>query len=774
MRKFVKRWDWWLVAILVLAAGLYGWNIWEAGQANDFYTAAIVSMTKSWKAFWYASFDPASFITVDKPPVALWFMAISAKIFGVHGWSVVLPSVLFGIGSVGLIYAMVKPYFGRLAGNLAALFMTITPIVVADSRTNNMDATLVFFLLLAGFLLQRAVAKRKTWLVIVSFALIGVAFNVKMLQAFMLLPAMYFFYWIASTVGWKKKIVHLAMATIALAVFTLAWPVAVDSTNKNSRPYIGSSSTNSVLNLAFGYNGSQRLLGQSTGTGSRFPGMGSSSKGKSGQAPTGTKGKTGTPPSGSKTGAKGTKPTGKKASGKMMAGTKMPGGSKGGAPTGMTGGKQGDGAGGGGGAFNIGTTGPFRLFQQALGGQVSWFFPLALTGLVGAYLYEADRKKRWWQTTHNQQQLWYWAGWLVPVAGFFSIASFFHPYYMIMLAPPLAVLGGIGIATFVKSVKEGRQPWQRYIFAIGLLTTAALQAWYVYSYYPWLSWLIAGGSAITAALIAFVFTSWRKVAVTSTFAITLLSLAPGFWSLTPTIAGESAAIPTAGPDLLTSGGNSGGMGNESANTKLIKYLEKHDGNAKYLFATMDSGTAAPYIIKTGKSVMTIGGFNGTDNAISLAKFKQLVKAGQVKYFYVAGKSTSGSIVNWVKKHGTKISAKTYGGTSASSMMGATSTSESKTISSASKKATKPTGSRQGGQPGGQMPSGSKPSGMKKPSGTKKPSGVQKPSTTPKTSGTSKQMTKPSQKPSSKTGSNKQGQPGAGGMGGNGGTLYKLN
>lgn len=555
------------------------------------------------------------------------------------------------------------------------------------------------------------------------------------------------------------------MATIALAVFTLAWPVAVDSTNKSSRPYIGSSSTNSVLNLAFGYNGSQRLLGQSTGTGSRFPGMGSSSKGKSGQAPTGTMGKTGTPPSGSKTGTKGVAPTGKKSGGQM------PGGSKGGAPTGMTGGKQGTGAGagGGGGAFNIGSAGPFRLFQQALGGQVSWFFPLALAGLVGAYLYEADRKKRWWQTTRNQQQLWYWAGWLVPVAGFFSIASFFHPYYMIMLAPPLAVLGGIGIATFVKSVREGRQPWQRYIFAFGLLATAALQAWYVYSYYPWLSWLIAGGSVITAALIAFVFTSWRKVAVTSTFAIALLSLAPGFWSLTPTIAGESAAIPTAGPDLLTSGGNSGGMGNESANTKLIKYLEKHNGNAKYLFATMDSGTAAPYIIKTGKSVMTIGGFNGTDNAISLAKFKQLVKAGQVKYFYVAGKSTSGSIVNWVKKHGTKISAKTYGGTSASSMMGATSTSEGKTISSASKKSTKPTGSTQGGQPGGQMPSG-----MKKPSGTKKPGSAQKPSATKKTSGTAKKMTKPSQKPSSKTGSSKQGQPSTGGMGGNGGTLYKLN
>ncbi len=785
MRKLTKHWDWWLVAILALAAGLYGWNIWQAGSANDFYTAAIVSMTKSWKAFWYASFDPASFITVDKPPVALWFMAISAKIFGVHGWSVVLPSVLFGIGSVGLIYAMVKPYFGRLAGNLAALFMTITPIVVADSRTNNMDATLIFFLLLAGYLLQRAVAKRKTWLVIVSFALIGVAFNVKMLQAFMLLPAMYFFYWIASTVGWKKKLLHLTMATIALVIFTLAWPVAVDSTSKSSRPYIGSSSTNSVLNLAFGYNGSQRLLGQSTGTGSRFPGMGNNKKGKTGQAPSGTKGKQGTPPSGTKAGGKtGTKPSG----------TKMPGGSKGGAPTGM-GNKQanGGGAGGGGGAFNIGTAGPFRLFQQALGGQVSWFFPLALTGLVGAYLYEADRKKKWWQTTRNQQQLWYWAGWLVPVAGFFSIASFFHPYYMIMLAPPLAVLGGIGIATFVKSVKEDRQSWQRYVFAFGLLATAALQAWYVYSYYPWLSWIIAGGSVITAALIAFVFTSWRKVAVASTFAVTLLSLAPGFWSLTPTISAESAAIPTAGPDLLTSGGgNSGGMGNESANTKLIKYLEKRNGNAEYLFATMDSGTAAPYIIKTGKAVMTIGGFNGTDNAISLTKFKKLVKEGKVKYFYVAGKSTSGSIVNWVKKHGTKVSAKAYGGSTSSNSMGGASMSSTSEMtgsaggSSTSKKkptsgtSSKKSGGTQGGQqPGGQAPSGSqKPSGAKpsgsKPTGMKKPSGTKKPSSTQKPSSTSKKNTKPSKKPSGTAGSSKQGQPGAGGMGGNGGTLYKLN
>ncbi len=155
------KFDWILTVILILALFLYGWQIWKAGSANAFYTAAIKSMTESFKNFWYGSFDPAGYITVDKPPIALWFMAISAKIFGLHGWSVVLPSVLFGVGSVYLMFRLVAPYFGKIAGHLAALAMTLTPIVVADSRTNNMDATLIFFLLLGLFLLEKAVKSKK-------------------------------------------------------------------------------------------------------------------------------------------------------------------------------------------------------------------------------------------------------------------------------------------------------------------------------------------------------------------------------------------------------------------------------------------------------------------------------------------------------------------------------------------------------------------------------------------------------------------------------------
>ncbi|MFT8583866.1 glycosyltransferase family 39 protein [Liquorilactobacillus hordei] len=642
-KKHVKI-DLWLVAILVLAAFLYGWNIWEAGSANSFYTSAIISMSESWKNFWYASFDPAGFITVDKPPVALWFMVIFVKIFGLHGWSIVISSVLFSLGSVFLIYKMVKPYFGALAARIAALLMTLTPIVVADARTNNMDATLVFFLLLACYVLQKAVSKHNIWLVGLAFALVGVSFNVKMLQAFMILPAMYVFYWIASKENWKRILWGSVVGTIALIVFTLSWPLAVDSVSKQNRPYIGSSSTNSVLNLAFGYNGTQRLLGQTTGTGGTFTGMGNSKKG-------------------TKTKAKAKAPNTKKLTNsnkQNKAGGKAPGMTKGT-------GKTGNNAGGGNSIFNVGTAGVTRLFQTALGQQISWYLPLALVGLIIAYLAAYDTKKKWWQLNRRQEQLIYWAGWLVPVAGFFSVASFFHPYYTIMLAPPIAVLAAVGISSFIESlntVPSKKNYWLRGIMGVGIITNGALQAFFVWEYSVIAGIVVAVISVIMSIFIIF---NYSKVKLFTAVGLLGLLWLPAFWSLTPTISAESAAIPTSGPSLLSGNGQSAGsIGDNSANTKLISYLKKHNGSkVKYLFATTDSNTAAPYIIKTKKAVMTIGGYNGTDNAITLKQFKKLVKKGEIKYFYISSHTNNNAIVRWVKKHGKKISASTYGGNSSS-------------------------------------------------------------------------------------------------------------
>ena len=583
-------------------------------------------------------------------------MAISAKIFGVHGWSVVLPSVLFGLGSVYLMYRLIQPYFGKLAGRLAALAMTLTPIVVADSRTNNMDATLIFFLLLALLLLEKAVVSNKAWWAMASFALVGIAFNVKMLQAFMILPAMYLFYWVAAQEKWSQKIKKLALGTSVLVVFTLAWPLSVDLTNSSSRPYVGGSENNSVLELAFDYNGSERLLGQSTGTGGSF-GQGMNGN-KKRQAPSGNK--------------KRSRPTkiqnGVKAGKQPSKAMKGMGGQKGG-PGGP--GNQKGKAGGGGGAFAIGTAGPLRIFQSDLGPQIAWLLPFALFGLVGGFVYYHDKNRKWYYLSQQQKQMLLWTGWLVPVYGFFSIASFFHPYYMIMLAPAVTALFGIGGYVMIQMNRTlTRTDWKFYLLPLAILTSAGLQAWYVYSYYPWLTYiLLALGLGFASALVLVHDHLTKKLAVTGGIAAIMLS--PGWWSLTPTLAAESSAIPTAGPDLLTNGanGSAGGMGDSNVNTQLLKYLEKHQGNAKYLMGTNDSNSAAPYIIKSGKAVMALGGYNGTDEALSLKQFKHLVKTGQIKYFYISGKTASassgqiGKIIQWIKKNGNKVSANKYGSTS---------------------------------------------------------------------------------------------------------------
>lgn len=746
--------DWILSVILLLALFLYGWQIWKAGSANAFYTAAIKSMTESFKNFWYGSFDPAGYITVDKPPVALWFMAISAKIFGLHGWSIVLPSVLFGVGSVYLIYQLVTPFFGKNAGRLSALAMTITPIVVADSRTNNMDATLVFFLLLAVWFLVRSISKHNVWLLIVSFSLIGIAFNVKMLQAFMILPAMYLFYWLAANESCKSKITKLVFATVGLAVFTLAYPVSVDLTPASQRPYVGGSETNSELELAFGYNGTERLLGQTTGTGGTFGGgMNAKSQKKSTGGPGGGKMPTAMKQNG-KT------PTGKTS---KNGGQKMPTGGPGG-QAGKKGGPGKMGAGGGGGAFNIGTIGPLRLFQSALGPQISWLLPFAIIGLIGGLVYYRDRRKRWLHLSTEQKHLVLWASWLVPVAGFFSVASFFHPYYTIMLAPPIAALFGIGMVALSRMLRDNsRTNWRFYLLPLAILKTAGLQAWYVSSEYPWLTWVILI-VAVIATILLMIFP--RNTAGQTLLGLATVSIlaAPAWWSLTPTLAAESAMIPTAGPSLLESNGAGGGgmgMGNSSVNKKLLSYLEKHQGNAKYLFATSDSTTAAPYIIKTGKAVMAMGGFNGTDPAISLSQFKKLVKTGQLKYFYYSGRSGNTKIINWIKKHATKVKTSLYQDSTQSQtgmfgQPGAASTGKK-----SAKSGTPTTGSN------GQRPTGKRSVPTGKPSAKKGTAPGSRPTTTKKAASTKANSAKATKK-----------QPTAqpsmgGGMGGQSSVLYDL-
>lgn len=200
-----QRFDMVLICIAILSAFLNIFNIWKDQYANAYYTAAVTSMLQSWHNFFYASFDPAGYVTVDKPPVAFWIQAIFAWIFGVHGWSVILPQALAGVGSVLLMYHLVKPTFGKTAARLTSLIMACVPIAVAVSRTNNIDSLLVFALLIATWMLFQVIRNQKISWVLGAFAMIGVGFNIKMLQAYMVVPAFMYFTCLLSRANGKRN-----------------------------------------------------------------------------------------------------------------------------------------------------------------------------------------------------------------------------------------------------------------------------------------------------------------------------------------------------------------------------------------------------------------------------------------------------------------------------------------------------------------------------------------------------------------------------------------
>nr|WP_202109814.1 glycosyltransferase family 39 protein [Bacillus velezensis] len=700
-----------LILILLASAFLNMYNIWNDDTVNPYYTAAVTSMLQSFHNFFYASFDAAGFITVDKPPVTYQIQTISALIFGMHGWSVILPQALAGVGSVLFMYLLIKPTFGKTAARIASFVMACTPIAVAVARTNNVDALLVFFLLFATWLLFKAIRKGRLIWLLAAFFVVGAGFNTKMLQAYMILPAFLLFYMIAANTTVKKKIISLVSALAVLAAVSLSWPLIVDNIPASKRPYVGSSQTNSVLELAFGYNGIQRLTGQSSGGGQGGPDgnaskeMSSSGGSSQMQKPPGQ--------SSSSSSASGDKSqngsmTAPPSNGKMPSGGEMPSGGQGGPPSGGDGGggKSGAGTGSkmqsGSGMFGTGTPGPLRLFQTELSDQISWLLPFAIFGMAGLLIAGARERRR---LSAEQKETIFWAAWLVPIAGFFNVAEFFHHYYLIMLAPPIAALVGAGWVALVHLYRK-QAGWKTWLLPAAILVTTGFELFILRNYNDQIGagWSIGVGViGAVAAIALFVFKQRQKPLsyYVSLAALLVLMVMPIYWASTPLLYGGNSSLPETGPQLASTSGKGMGMDNASVNTKLIKYLEKHNAGADYLFATTDSNTAAPYIIKTKKAVMAIGGYSGSDPAITLAQFKKLVKEGKVKYFLASGMGKGGNndIVQWVEKNGKKVSSDKW-----------QSNTDQKTKNSdaADKKSSKAAGknSRMSGGPGGMNQSAS--------------------------------------------------------------------
>ena len=228
-----------VAGIMLLSVGLHFSNLGAIGDANSYYTAAVKSMLQSWHNFFFVAAEPGGSVSVDKPPLGLWIETAFAFVLGVEGWTVSLPNILAGVFSVPLLYHLVKKYMGEVAGLVAALVLVVTPVAIATDRNNTMDGMLVFTLLLAAWAFIAATETDKVhWLFLGAF-IVGLGFNIKMLQAFLPLPAFYALYFFGSKTGWFRKIFNLGVASLILLVVSLSWAVIVDLTPADQRPYFG-------------------------------------------------------------------------------------------------------------------------------------------------------------------------------------------------------------------------------------------------------------------------------------------------------------------------------------------------------------------------------------------------------------------------------------------------------------------------------------------------------------------------------------------------------
>jgi 4-amino-4-deoxy-L-arabinose transferase-like glycosyltransferase len=413
-----------------------------------------------------------------------------------------------------------------------------------------------------------------------------------MMEAFLVLPAFYLLYLLAAPVSWWRRFVHLGFATVVLLVVSLSWAVAVDLTPADQRPYMGGSSNNSALELALGYNGMERLLGHNNGPGGGPPGGG------------------------------------------------FPKGGPGGGPPG----------GGPGGVGENGDPGLFRLLNSQMSGQIGWLLPLAIVGLLAA----SWQRRPCLPLDRRQGALVLWGMWLLTMGGFFSVAGYFHRYYMVMLAPAIAALVGPGI---VALWRDYRSPgWRGCVLPLTLVGMAALHTYIILAYYdenwtPWLTPGIAGLCLVAAGVLVVARLRSGLSARAScyllgaaTAGILALLIAPTTWAAYTVFQGSGGGLAGAGPQPVREYGYGGPPGPPpgghprggpggpgEADPTLVDYLQANKGDAEYLVATPNAMSASPIILNTDEPVITLGGFMGRDPAVTSDELARLVDRGSVRF-----------------------------------------------------------------------------------------------------------------------------------------------
>ena len=610
-----------LAAVLAVTGALSVIGIWnESASANPYYAAAVRSMMESFHNFFYVSFDPGGFISVDKPPFALWLQTASALLFGFHVWSLILPESLAAVASVYILYRMVSRVFGFGAGILSAAALAVTPIFIAIARSNNTDAILILLMVLASDLLLRAAETGRLRYLLPAMAVAGLGYNTKMLAAFMVLPAFIAAWLCAGGPRFAKRAGELAIAGALLLAVSFSWSAAVDLTPAADRPYVGSSATNSEIDLALGYNGIMRVI----------PNLYRPSSVKA-------------------------VPASSKLSAVRLSVQKA-------APRNLG---------------EVGSPGPLRLINRQLGSQAAWFLPLALIGgfaaSIDAFRHRREKRKR---AVHMV----FWLAWLLPMYFYYSFSTgYIHRYYLGMLTPCLAALAGIGGAFLWRRYRHGGKA--AFLLPAAVALTAALQIALMLPFRHWSRYLIEivmlTGAAAAAALIALRKTHSRTpVRIALAVGLVGLFIAPAAWSASAILYNQGGGNPYAGPltelasrpirlesTMRTVFSLRGESRYETAehHDQLSAFLLRNRDHAKYLMAAYNAAGAETVILDTGKPVMTVGGFSGNDHTLTLQQFERLVQQRQVRYFLVTGvrPGVKSALLQWVAAHGNPVPTAEY-------------------------------------------------------------------------------------------------------------------
>ena len=596
-----------LAAIVAVAAVLRGWNLGQGGVIVAYYFAGVRSMTESWHNFFFNAFDPAGFVSLDKPPVAFWLQTASAKLLGFSALSVLLPQVVEGLASIAVLYLLVWRRFGVAAGLLAALFLAINPVSVAVDRSNNTESCLTLVLLLATWAFFRGLdTGRLRWL-IASAALVGIGFNTKMLVAFGIVPVFALIYFVWGPHALPRRIGQLGIAAAVLAAVSLSWCVTYDLTPPDSRPYVDSSTDNSMLELAVGHNFVQRFVRPL----------------RAGQV----------------------RPPVTPAAVAPDPNAQQP-------PL-----------------RDYAPAGPLRLAAPPLAAQIGWLFPLALVGAVLGWRRDgadgaAERPPLavWagWALVYGAVfsaagglfHAYYLAVMAPPVCALAAIGA----VRLLTLREARPALAAIVPAAIVVTAL-----WQAYIAAFYLAGSMTLGP---------VELLLAAFAGVAVALAAtqFAFRSRPAVRLACAFgSLAVLLALPGAWSVGTSTAVVQAGFPSARPPFLTVEAETRrGRFNEIAGAvtsdpKLIAFLEQNRGDEAYLLAAVNARLAAPIIIATGAPVMALGGFNGQAPILGVDDFARLVAANQVRYALIGdggdglrrvfGEGGQRALTDWIRDNG---------------------------------------------------------------------------------------------------------------------------